>query len=287
MMSNLGLQNPVVFYLHGDYEYYYGLAEKHEKAIDLFIPVAQNIERELKKLLVNRVDDIAYLRFPVPDIPFLKNQTTGNIIFIGRLEPEKGYALLPVIAKTIKEKNINLQWHIVGADKAQLNNNTKWDENTQVKFYGNISNKEVIKLLAGMQILILPSLQEGMPLVLIEAMKSGVIPIVNDIDGGIQELIFDNETGYKIKDNRVNDYVEKICRITEDKIMAVQMQNNCITLANKLFDPVKNEKAFENKLEELSVAARKKKYSCKVYGSRLDNPWIPNSAVQVIRKNNI
>ena len=51
MMSNLGLQNPLILFLHGDYDYYYQLAQQHEPAIDQFICVAQNIETNLISLL--------------------------------------------------------------------------------------------------------------------------------------------------------------------------------------------------------------------------------------------
>ena len=68
MMSQLGLQYPLVYFLHGDYDYYYQLAQKHESAIDQFICVAQNIEIKLLSLLPARKNNVYYLRFPVPGV---------------------------------------------------------------------------------------------------------------------------------------------------------------------------------------------------------------------------
>jgi hypothetical protein len=52
MMSNLGLQNPVVHFLHGDYDYYYQLAQKNETAINVFICIAENIAKNLKRIFL-------------------------------------------------------------------------------------------------------------------------------------------------------------------------------------------------------------------------------------------
>jgi glycosyltransferase involved in cell wall biosynthesis len=84
-----------------------------------------------------------------------------------------------------------------------------------------------------------------MPVILIEAMKSGVIPLVNDIEGGIGELVINNETGYKVFENHVEEYIEKINELTVDRDKALKMQHNCVALANHLFDPVENTRAIE------------------------------------------
>lgn len=284
MMSCLGLQNPVILFIHGDYNYYYQLAEKHEKIIDLFIPVANNIAVKLKKLLPFRNDDISYLRFPVPPVFYNDHNKNGNVIFIGRCEIEKGYHLLPIIAKKIMDKGINIHWHIAGNKNDQGDNHNGWDEKIKVNFLGNIPNMELLKLLPGMQTIILPSIAEGMPVSLIEAMKAGVIPVVNDIPGGIQELIIDDETGFKIKGNEVDGYVEKIIEVVNNDYTAKYIRQNCITVANKWFDPINNTNTIEEAFVTLNNAPRKLKLVNKAYGSRMDEPWIPNIITMLYRK---
>ena len=286
MMSNLGLQNPVVQFLHGDYNYYYDLAKKHEAAIDLFVPVANNIAQLLRNVLPQRREAIEYLRFPVAPALGRATQQQGllHIIFIGRLTAAKGYTLLPAIASKIKDSNIHLNWHIVGvADADSGTENILWNEGINVNFYGNVSNEEVMQLLPKMQLLILPSSSEGMPLVVIEAMKAGVIPFVNDISGGIQELVIDSETGYKIKGNQVSSYVEALVMLIGNKKLAGEMQQKCIATANRLFDAVINTKVIEDKIQEIAALKRKTKCAVKVYGSRLDRPWLANTITHVLR----
>ena len=283
MMSNLGLQNPLVFFVHGDYEYYYQLAQKHESVIDQFICVAKSIEPKLVTLLPHRKDNMAYLRFPVPCI--INNRVLKqyfNIIFIGRLTADKGYPLLPLIAKILCRQNIDVVWHIAGAAPNGMDN-VVWDKKINVHFYGNVSNDRILALLKDMQILILPSIAEGMPVTIIEAMKAGVIPVVNNIDGGIQELVINKETGYKIDGNDLEAYTEKIIELFNNRSLAETIKRNCIEKANNLFDPVDNTRMIEQKFQQVSASLRMKKNAKRVYGSRLDQAWIPNIITKSVR----
>ena len=283
MMSQLGLQYPLVYFLHGDYDYYYQLAQKHESAIDQFICVAQNIEIKLLSLLPARKNNVYYLRFPVPGV--INKQVPQNdcsIIFIGRLTEEKGYPLLPVIANELRRKKLKARWHIVGT-AANRKDATVWDKNINVHFYNNVSNDKVLSLLPQMKILLLPSISEGMPVVVIEAMKAGVIPLVNDINGGIQELVEDGETGYKIKDNDIAAYVENIKLLIDNKYLAQKIKLNCIEKANALFEPINNTKMIEVVFETTTLSAAKVKFAKKIYGSRLDQAWLPNLFTRSIR----
>lgn len=284
MASNLGLQNPVVQFLHGDYDYYYQLAVKHEQAIDLFVPVAKSIETTLKKRLPERAADIRYLRFPVPDVANGEEVGVENIVFIGRPENAKGYHLLPAIAKRLKEKSISLRWHIVGSDGLHEMDKAGWESGIEVKHYGTMPNEKVLVLLKKMQVFILPSLREGMPVALIEAMKAGVIPVVNDIDGGIQELVINSETGFKIENNTVESYEERISDLITNNDTAKRLRQNCICLANRLFDPFNNTKNLEEALIGLVKINKERKPSIKVYGSRLDKRWIPYWVTKYYRK---
>ena len=282
MMSNLGLQNRVVLFVHGAYEYYYQLAVKHEKAIDLFIPVAQNIKKNLLERLPHRTADINYLRFPVPDLEATVHERENNIVFIGRLSSAKGYSILVEIANRLKEENIH--WHIIGKEDPDTVS-PEWNENIRVSFYGNRTNSEVLELLPQMKVILLPSLAEGMPVVLIEAMKAGVIPIVNDLPGGIQELIFDGQTGYKIPGNHITGYIEKIKELMNSNKETLTMQKESMKLAHSFFNPQDNTRKIEDSIVGMLEKNPKSKMAEKVYGSRLDNRYFPNFMTTFFRSN--
>ena len=282
MVSNLGLSNPVVMIVHGDYLYYYDLAVKHADNIDIFICIASEIKDKLTKILPSRHRDIYYQRFPVKN-PLQSNRFGGikKLIFIGRCEKGKGYDLLPLIEEELRRLSCEVEWTIVG-DGSEIEK-VQWSNLSHIHFLKVISNEEVLKILPDFDLILLPSLAEGMPVSIIEAMKSGVIPIVNDISGGIQELIEDNITGYKVRNNNPAEYAEIIQKLSRDSELVNQVSLNCINRGTALFNPVENTLAFEELFKQASMRNKKKK-KIKVYGSRLDKSWIPNTLVSQIRK---
>ena len=73
-----------------------------------------------------------------------------------------------------------------------------------------------------------PSLYEGLPLSLIEAMASGCVIVASSV-GGINDLIVDGKNGYKIKNYDVDEYVKIIEMLINDRNLM-----ETISLNNKL-----------------------------------------------------
>lgn len=284
MVSHLGMQNPVVQFLHGDYDYYYELAEKHSGAIDKYIVVAGNMRDTLKERIPDRKADIHYLRFPVPNAATkpLGSKDGFHIVFAGRLSKGKGFDKLPDIARKLQYAGVDAEWHIIGEDNEGLWNADEWN-GLKVKYYGQVSNERVWKLLPSMQCIILPSLSEGMPVSIIEAMKAGVVPIVNDIGGGIQELVVHGETGYRMKLNDTSDYASTLKRLSQNNELFRRLASSASEITNKLFDPYINTEALEGHFLKANKVHRLKKEE-KIYGSRLDQKEMPNLMVKLLRR---
>lgn len=282
MMSNLGLQYPVVQFLHGDYAYYYQLAVKHADWVDRFICVSASIETELKKRLPQRNSHIAYLRFPVPGINAARQSSAQPaLVFAGRCEEAKGYFLLPKIDAALRQQQVYVQWHIAGAGSEKTGLQQIWGP-ADVRFYGNLHQEELAQLLLSATCFILPSIAEGMPVSVIEAMKAGAIPVVNDLPGGMQELVTDDETGYRIPQNDPILFAQQIGAIMHDSGKRKRLSAAAMAYANAYFDPIRNTQL----IEQIFWSAGKQvllKTARKTTGSRLDQPWLPNFLVKGIR----
>ena len=120
-----------------------------------------------------------------------------------------------------------------------------------------------------------------MPVSLIEAMKSGVIPFVNNWGEAVFELIEVDKTGFIIKDNDVDEFVREIVSISNNESKMNEMRQLAIEKANNLFNPQKNVQAIEALF--LTIEKNSKNNANKKYGSRLDQPWIPNFITKTIR----
>lgn len=285
MVSHLGLKNPVVFFVHGDYDYYYQLAVKHCHSIDTFICVSASISKRLKQMLPAEYANIQYVRFPVPEsagFAFRSNDIL-QIIFVGRCEKAKGYYLLPDIERKLQFMGVKVKWHIAGEGSDRPTNQNVWPDDSEVSFYGKLPQQAISQLLLKMDLLVLPSLAEGMPVSVIEAMKAGVVALVNNLPGGVQELVVDGKTGYRIEDNLPERFATVITNLNDDKELLRSISKEASSVANHLFDPLSNTNEIEITLID-AMGKIKPKNPFNVYGSRLDQKWIPNIIVTFARK---
>ncbi len=284
MVSHLGLKNPVNLFVHGDYNYYYQLAAKHCVSIASFICVCKSISKKLTEILPSKLEKITYTRFPVQSISnaSVRSNEILQMIFVGRCEDAKGYNLLPEIEKRLRNIKVKVSWHIIGEGSEDVSNQSLWPEDTIICFNGKLTHEEVFRLLRKSDLFLLPSFAEGMPVSVIESMKAGVVPIVNDLPGGIQELVINGKTGYKIENNLLDGFVSVIKQLSEDKSLLKAIAEEASMLANRLFDPLINTRKIEVILLK-SIQIKKNKGQFKVYGSRLDQKYIPNFIVKLLR----
>lgn len=119
-------------------------------------------------------------------------QKKFNLMYLGRLSPEKGVNFLIKGLANLTKNYPFLNLIIVGdgPEKGKLINLVKEEglENNVV-FKGKIDNKqEIQKIMDDSQLFVLPSITEGMPRSLIEAMGRGMVAIGSNT-GGIPELL--------------------------------------------------------------------------------------------------
>ena len=144
----------------------------------------------------------------------------GNV---ANLYPVKGQIYLLKAAKKIIKEFPNTKFLIIG--RGELENELKKEAQklgiaSHIKFLG--FRNDVKELLKIMDVFVLCSLSEGLPLSLIEAMASRV-PVVCTNVGGIPEVINDRINGFLVPPTDPNALATKIINLLKDR-----------TLANKL-----------------------------------------------------
>jgi glycosyltransferase involved in cell wall biosynthesis len=260
------------------------LAVKHCEWVDSYIVVSRHIETELARLLPDRIKHINYLRFPIPDIKCESEKSNFelNIVFVGRSEESKGYPLLPKIENELLRRDVKVKWHIAGEGSNDIKKQRLWDNKSDVIFYGFLSQGDIVKLLCKCQLFILPSIAEGMPVSVIEAMKAGCVPIVNDLQSGVAELVLNDVSGYIVKNNEVCKYADVIEKLSKSNDLVYQMSIGAKARTLNLFDPKINAKLIEDIYFKMNII--QKKLPKKVYGSSLDQRYLPNFVTYSLRK---
>lgn len=153
-------------------------------------------------------------------------ETDIVLICIANLFKEKGIDYLLKALPAILENNKDVKLLIAG--DGPLRDNLKNSSNElnisgSVKFLGKIDNVE--ELLAISKIFVLPSLGEGLPFVILEAMAAG-LPCVATNVGGIPEMITNSKEGYIVEPCDSKSLASAINKILANNETAKKMSNN-------------------------------------------------------------
>jgi glycosyltransferase involved in cell wall biosynthesis len=134
-----------------------------------------------------------------------------NVIYVGRGGEEKRIFILAEVAKTATKKGLPLKFHFVG----NLKNTIPPEDVEYCILHGEISNQAKLqKIYNDSHILILSSSREGFPVVIMEAMMNGVVPVSTNV-GGIPEFITDNINGMLIKEKETDEIIDSFVKVLE------------------------------------------------------------------------
>jgi glycosyltransferase involved in cell wall biosynthesis len=122
----------------------------------------------------------------------------GYLLFVGRLRIRKGVEVLLEALHELRGRAPGAVLKIAGdgEHRAALERKAA-GLGLAVTFLGTCDASRVRRLLAGAAALVVPSIYEGMPLVVLEAMERGV-PVVASAVSGIPEVVAGGETGWLV-----------------------------------------------------------------------------------------
>lgn len=126
------------------------------------------------------------------------NKTKFNYCFIGRLEKQKNLFFL--INSFKNNKNDSLSIYGSGSLERQIKEKIKINKSISL-INKKFNHEEIPNIFKKFDFFILPSDFEGCPKILLEAMSTGLIPIVKKIENH-DEIIVDNQSGFFIQKNK-------------------------------------------------------------------------------------
>lgn len=145
------------------------------------------------------------------------------LLAVGRLHRQKGYDVLMRAFAAVQKEYPTLKLLIIGEgeDENHLKNLAKsLDLTEQVIFTGML--KDSGRILRRAEVFILPSLWEGMPNALLEAMAAG-IPVVATEVGGVPELVLQGATGILVPPGDADALARAITDLCGDPAKARSM----------------------------------------------------------------
>lgn len=225
------------------------------KHVDFIVSVSENSKRDIVNLFPEVASKITVIpvgiEFYVPKVVEWKGGKSAlkHIIHVGGFSFEKNHEGLLNIFKKYSVNNVDTHLHLLGEGPKketiqQLS--TDLNLNNKVTFYGWVSNP--MDYICKADALVLPSIIEGLPGVILEAMISRK-PVVAYNVGGVSEVIQNHKTGYLVNQNNEAEFVSSL----EDALSNAneEMIQNAYNLVNQKYRNDVITKQFEQVYQQL------------------------------------
>jgi glycosyltransferase involved in cell wall biosynthesis len=141
------------------------------------------------------------------------------LLTVGRLEREKGHSILLEAISLLEHRGVPVLLEVVG-DGSRLDSLRRQARDLgiseRITFAGAVGQDRIREHYLAADAFCLPSLGEGIPVVLMEALASG-LPVIASNTMGIPELIEDGATGLLVSPGRPEDLAAAIERLAGDR----------------------------------------------------------------------
>lgn len=152
------------------------------------------------------------------------------ILYVGRIDWNKNLHILMYSMKEILRRKSDVKLVIIGRDWGNYISSLKalaknLDIQDAVMFTGEISFNNLIKAYVDSDVFVLPSVYEGLPTAVLEAMACGT-PVVATSSGGTGSLIINGFNGYIVNPSSANGFAECILKLLVDGKLRRRMGEN-------------------------------------------------------------
>jgi glycosyltransferase involved in cell wall biosynthesis len=152
-----------------------------------------------------------------------------RLAFIGRLAREKGVFDMVEALHFAREAGITPRLLIAGAGPDEADLRSRVHElalRRQVTFLGVLDEAGKARLLGASDALLLPSLSEGLPYALLEAMAAGAVPVATRV-GAIPDVMTEGQHGLFVPYGEPRALAETIGALAADRAALARMSAAC------------------------------------------------------------
>jgi glycosyltransferase involved in cell wall biosynthesis len=223
--------------IHSDADWVYDVDCANSQAWNVAVTISHKLYETVLKRLPNKpiVEIIHGVEIPFQQ-PNKNESDVLNVVFIGRLSHEKGIFFLPEILKGCLKDGVGLTLTIVG-DGPDRNALEKYFSAFPLakitKLIGFVPHEEVNLLLDKADILLMPSLYEGLGIIMLEASAYGCVPIVSKLRGITDIIIEDGNNGFLVEPGDVNGFVKRLGSLYHDRSLLKQMSSSARSIAEQ------------------------------------------------------
>ncbi|MBL0339643.1 MAG: glycosyltransferase [Bacteroidetes bacterium] len=175
--------------------YFHDFKNIWKKNIHTFLFESQFMMNKTEEFWGKGAANLEFLGKPFNATQFrVSTNTSGYILFLGRLSDEKGVDILLKAMKEVPDAKLKIAGS--GTHRVFLEQFARTEKITNIEFLGSVHGEDLETLFNNCSFVVVPSLwHENFPYVMMESFARGKAVLGSD-KGGIPEYIIPGETGY-------------------------------------------------------------------------------------------
>ena len=182
-----------------------------------------------------------------------------RLLFVGTHSQQKGFEDLVEAFSYLKgERGYPVSLHTIGEwmsaefQRRMVNMVKSLDVENSIFFHGLCHGRDKWKIFEKTQIFVLPSYNEGQPLVVLEALGCG-LPVVSTNVGVIPETVTNGENGYLFEPGDINGLKAGLEKLITEKELRKRISKSNLSLFERRFS---QKKYLEAQVDLLTSAAK-------------------------------
>lgn len=174
-----------------------------------------------------------------------------HIGYLGRIEPNKGMTELLKACMKLKDSGMDFHLSLAGKEQNEGEYLSEFKRQLGDKFCyeGVVSGQQKRDFLRRLDVFILPTYFEGLPMSLLECMSYGIVPVTTAV-GSIPQVVKDGVNGLLIKVHDTESITEALRQLDEDRDLLYKLGREA---RNTIFDKF----SMEGYVEKLNDIYRK------------------------------
>lgn len=208
-----GVRKKIIWWLHEEVNYYeeYGIEPDPNNPLDYIniYGVGWRVINAFNHFYPSA--KINELNYGVQDIDCIKSEEHEGIVFalIGTFDYRKGEDIFFDAINKLDEMvtNISISYWVIGTMDKDVKR--KYIRNPYVKLFGEVSPEKMVKLYSQIDIIVCPSRNDPMPVVVTEGMMMKKVCIVSE-NTGQSKILRNKQAGFICKTDNVDDLTLKM-----------------------------------------------------------------------------
>ncbi|MBQ3576842.1 MAG: glycosyltransferase family 4 protein, partial [Coprobacter sp.] len=167
-----------------------------------------------------------------------KKDTPLTIGYMGRITKEKGMEFLLEACKSLRSDNICFKLMMAGKEDIQDEFIPRFKEilGSDFIYAGVVSGKKKDEFINKLDLFILPSFFEGLPMSLLECMAQGVVPVTTNV-GSISDVVIDSKNGQFIEVKNSISIYNAISELNRDREKITELSQEAYQTIKSNFSP--------------------------------------------------